>query len=336
MADGAAWPQALVCVLCPLCGTAERDVQPCPTGPSCGGHTLGDFVCLHADERGDANACAACREAGKDRPCPCNICSCARLDVGRRHPKLWSLNAQQTIRQRAAKSRKSASAAHLLPSVSRTLNTLGVQSRHVQGAVALGLADGRGRGRPIPCQLRDLVTDAWVDENSRPTSQAGMCLRVRAPLVCGRRTARCSGARARACADAGLLGNRPVQAAASAADYWSTAGLGAPQSTPSTAAGPPYGTPPLTAPTRAAAIGDGCDASTAAPTSGDVSPNQIVRDVSRLKDLMPDYERWRTAVLIACDPKHDKYTILRRIVCGLRENTDDMARIVDALVNESR
>jgi hypothetical protein len=173
--DASAWPQAAVCLRCKLCGAAAGAAQPCPKGSGCDGHMLGDFVCMHGPLPGGVGACPACRSAGKDRPCPCDICACARLDVGQ-HPLRWLLGSHDRIKKRAERGRARASIAQLLPSVAQSLDARNVTSRHVQAAVARSLVGG-GRGAPIPCQLRNLIGGASIDENLSADSNTGACAR---------------------------------------------------------------------------------------------------------------------------------------------------------------
>jgi hypothetical protein len=108
-----------------------------------------------------------------------------------------------------------------------------------------------------------------------------------------------------------------------------------PHAAPYSLPNPAYDTPPLSASARLAGIDAGARFATgvSAPAPGSTSPILLMRVVSGLKSLM-EHDTWRAAVLIACNPLHDKYPVLRRIADGFQGNKEDMAGIVDALVRD--
>jgi hypothetical protein len=191
--DPSQWPQGVVCMLCPLCGVNSEERRPCPTGPSCAGHKLGDFVCQHPRGSGDNyDACAPCTLAGKNRPCPCDICLCARSNL-RQHPTVWRLDSYSSIKQKATRRRDNERLDRMLPSISQRLAARGVKSPHVQAAVARAVVDGSWETSLTP-RFSNRLGQILVDENSSPGTGSGKCApRVRVPCcpdACRRRNVR--------------------------------------------------------------------------------------------------------------------------------------------------
>ena len=326
VADPARWPQSVVCMHCPLCGVNTDEPRPCPTGPSCAGHTLGDFVCLHPREAGGtAEACAQCMRAGKTRPCPCDICRCARVKL-QQHPLRWFVHSHTGAKQRATRGRDDARLHAMMPSIAQNLNARGVSSAHVQASVARAIVRGGG-DRLLPNPLYDLLSPPLVDESSHSADAAGKCAQ---PCACARvhaavelmlRARRAHGARA-----GGYLGLQDSSTALPAmqSDGHDTSAL------PSSPFLPVYAPPALAFSTPPPSTMRPGAPSTARASS--TSPT-LTRTVSGLQGLM-ERDPWRMAMLIALNPGHTKYSILRSTVDFLADNKENMAAIVDALVRE--
>jgi hypothetical protein len=191
--DPAAWSQYTVCMYCDLCGVGARAPQPCPGNAACGAHSLRDFVCEHVSSPTDP-VCAPCREAGKGRPCPCNVCQCARLSIVT-HPKTWRLGAHARIKERATKTRNKEILATQMPAIGAALRAKGVTSRHVEASIARAIIGGQAS---LPVELRDLARDhpstgggvLFTDSGTRGARRHGCRLRARASEEpCSRRRA---------------------------------------------------------------------------------------------------------------------------------------------------
>lgn len=176
MRDPSSWSQYIVCMLCNLCGVGAQEKQPCPSGTLCNGHFLNEFVCTHAPDV-NGPACSRCQRAGKDRPCPCNICICARKNNGT-HPKTWRLRSSANIKQRVAKTRNKETLARQLSAVSVASVAKGVNSRHVHGVLAQAIIGGARVPAALPDELRSLVDGVSGTGASSPGSESGtwVCL----------------------------------------------------------------------------------------------------------------------------------------------------------------
>ena len=108
-------------------------------------------------------------------------------------------------------------------------------------------------------------------------------------------------------------------------EAWENARHHAPYATPYGRAGPAYGTPPLSSGPAAEARPSG---------GGSTSPIALMRAVGSLSRGL-DEDAVCSGVLIACNPTHAKYPLLRRIIEAFKDDEEGMARFVGALVGDN-
>jgi hypothetical protein len=199
-----------------------------------------------------------------------------------------------------------------------------VTSAHVQAAVARSIADGRSE-KLLPRPLRDLLGPLLVDENSSSASvDTGKCAQ---PCACISRYAAVEFMMRARPAHGARAGGRPDLQDGSVHSRSHDAGA-LPPSPFSPAYAPPafaYSTPPPSS-MRPAVY----DLPATRPTSA--SPT-LTRTVNGLQDAM-EREAWRKAMLIALNPRHIKYSVLRSVVDVLGDNRVNMAFVMEALVQE--